>query len=269
MDEHRSISKTTERTVEDDSNNMGVADAWRQRDHRSNAGGRRQGHLGGRTGCVDGSGEGLHPRRRRDRGGSSVTPDGEVDPAITLTGAHGRVTLLDVFEGRRQLVAYFHMWFDGQPAEAQCEGCTFFNGQVRELSYLHSRDVTYASSARARTRRAFATATSWAGTCRGTRRRRSSAPTAVPLPSGRALKPGAPTTLGPPAAETDAKRTTSSSSSSHPSRTGSGPKIVLRPPHSASCSYPHSSSSCSRQPRSTDFALSRPDPCSLARTCSR
>jgi predicted dithiol-disulfide oxidoreductase (DUF899 family) len=64
----------------------------------------------------------------------------EVDPAITLTGAHGRVTLLDVFEGRRQLVAYFHMWFDGQPAEAQCEGCTFFNGQVRELSYLHSRD---------------------------------------------------------------------------------------------------------------------------------
>jgi predicted dithiol-disulfide oxidoreductase (DUF899 family) len=74
-----------------------------------------------------------------------VTPDGEVDPAITLTGAHGRVTLLDVFEGRRQLVAYFHMWFDGQPAEAQCEGCTFFNGQVRELSYLHSRDVTYAT----------------------------------------------------------------------------------------------------------------------------
>jgi hypothetical protein len=76
MDDHRSISKTTERTVEDDSNNMGVADAWRQRDHRSNAGGRRQGRLGGRTGCVDGSGEGLHPRRRRDRGGSSVTPDG-------------------------------------------------------------------------------------------------------------------------------------------------------------------------------------------------
>jgi predicted dithiol-disulfide oxidoreductase (DUF899 family) len=69
----------------------------------------------------------------------------EVDPAIRLTGAHGRVTLLDVFEGRRQLVAYFHMWFDGQPAEAQCEGCTFFNGQVRELSYLHSRDVTYAT----------------------------------------------------------------------------------------------------------------------------
>ena len=53
--------------------------------------------------------------------------------------------LLDVFEGRRQLFVYFHMWHDGKPAADQCEGCTFFNGQVRELSYLHSRDVTYAT----------------------------------------------------------------------------------------------------------------------------
>jgi predicted dithiol-disulfide oxidoreductase (DUF899 family) len=69
----------------------------------------------------------------------------EVDPAITLTGPHGPVTLLEVFEGRRQLIAYFHMWHVGRPAAAQCEGCTFFTGQLRELSYLHSRDVTYAT----------------------------------------------------------------------------------------------------------------------------
>ena len=69
----------------------------------------------------------------------------EVDPAIPLTGEHGPVPLLEVFEGRRQLIAYFHMWHAGQPAQAQCEGCAFFNGQVRELSYLHSRDVTYAT----------------------------------------------------------------------------------------------------------------------------
>jgi predicted dithiol-disulfide oxidoreductase (DUF899 family) len=50
-----------------------------------------------------------------------------------------------VFEGRRQLIVYFHMWYDGKPAPDQCEGCTFFNGQVRELSYLHQRDVTYAA----------------------------------------------------------------------------------------------------------------------------
>jgi predicted dithiol-disulfide oxidoreductase (DUF899 family) len=69
----------------------------------------------------------------------------EVDPSIPLTGKQGRVSLLEVFEGRRQLIAYFHMWHTGEPAAAQCEGCTFFNGQVSELSYLHSRDVTYAT----------------------------------------------------------------------------------------------------------------------------
>ena len=69
----------------------------------------------------------------------------EADAAVTLVGEDGPVSLLDVFEGRRQLVVYFHMWHTGMPAADQCEGCTFFNGQVRELSYLHSRDVTYAT----------------------------------------------------------------------------------------------------------------------------
>jgi predicted dithiol-disulfide oxidoreductase (DUF899 family) len=69
----------------------------------------------------------------------------EVDPKITLIGENGPVTLQEVFEGRRQLIAYFHAWYTGEPAAAQCEGCTFFNGQVRELAYLHSRDVTYAT----------------------------------------------------------------------------------------------------------------------------
>ncbi len=69
----------------------------------------------------------------------------EVDPSIPVTGEHGRVPLVDVFEGRRQLLVYFHMWHTGQPIKNQCEGCTFFNGQVSELSYLHARDVTYAT----------------------------------------------------------------------------------------------------------------------------
>jgi predicted dithiol-disulfide oxidoreductase (DUF899 family) len=69
----------------------------------------------------------------------------EIDGSVPVTGERGRVPLLDVFEGRRQLVVYYHMWHDGKPAEEQCEGCTFFNGQVSELSYLHARDVTYAT----------------------------------------------------------------------------------------------------------------------------
>ena len=69
----------------------------------------------------------------------------EVDSTIGLIGPHGPVTLLDVFEGRRQLIAYYFMWDTGRPAAEQCEGCTLYSGQVRELSFLHSRDVTYAT----------------------------------------------------------------------------------------------------------------------------
>ena len=46
----------------------------------------------------------------------------EVDANIDLVGANGPVTLLDTFEGRRQLVAYYHMFFPGEPAAEQCEG---------------------------------------------------------------------------------------------------------------------------------------------------
>jgi predicted dithiol-disulfide oxidoreductase (DUF899 family) len=68
----------------------------------------------------------------------------EVDGATQLTGERGGVTLLDVFEGRRMLIACYFMWHTGHPAPEQCEGCTWVTTQVRELSYLHSRDVTFA-----------------------------------------------------------------------------------------------------------------------------
>jgi predicted dithiol-disulfide oxidoreductase (DUF899 family) len=68
----------------------------------------------------------------------------EVDPATPLAGAAGIVSLLDAFEGRTQLFASYHMWHAGLPAADQCEGCTFNTGQALELSYLHSRDVTFA-----------------------------------------------------------------------------------------------------------------------------
>ena len=67
-----------------------------------------------------------------------------VDGATPLTGERGIVTLLEAFEGRRMLIAYYFMWQTGQPAPEQCEGCTWVTSQVRELSYIHSRDVTFA-----------------------------------------------------------------------------------------------------------------------------
>jgi predicted dithiol-disulfide oxidoreductase (DUF899 family) len=43
----------------------------------------------------------------------------EVDGATRLIGERGPVTLLDAFEGRRMLIAYYFMWHTGQPAPEQ------------------------------------------------------------------------------------------------------------------------------------------------------
>jgi predicted dithiol-disulfide oxidoreductase (DUF899 family) len=68
----------------------------------------------------------------------------EVDGSTQLIGERGAVTLLDAFEGRRMLITYYFMWHAGHPAPEQCEGCTWVTTQVRELSYFHSRDATFA-----------------------------------------------------------------------------------------------------------------------------
>ncbi|HEX4222525.1 MAG TPA: DUF899 family protein, partial [Pseudonocardiaceae bacterium] len=68
----------------------------------------------------------------------------EVDSSLELIGPHGPVRLLDAFQGRRQLIAYYYMWNAGRPAAEQCEGCTWCGGQIAELSYVRSRDITYA-----------------------------------------------------------------------------------------------------------------------------
>lgn len=69
----------------------------------------------------------------------------EVDGTTQLVGERGAATLLQAFEGRPLLIAYYFMWYLGKPAPEQCEGCTWFTTQVRELSHIHSRDVTYAT----------------------------------------------------------------------------------------------------------------------------
>ncbi|MDL5154460.1 DUF899 family protein [Actinomycetospora termitidis] len=94
----------------------------------------------------------LRPREKaHTREGDAIAaarrrlPMVEVDPATPLVGKDGPTTLLDAFEGRTQLVAYYFMWHDGHPAAEQCEGCTWDTSQIGELSYLHSRDITYAT----------------------------------------------------------------------------------------------------------------------------
>lgn len=68
----------------------------------------------------------------------------EIDATVPIIGPAGPVTLLDAFEGRTQLIAYYFMWYPGAPAEQQCEGCTFFTSQIAQLAPIHSRDVSFA-----------------------------------------------------------------------------------------------------------------------------
>ena len=93
----------------------------------------------------------------------------EVDRAIPLIGERGAVTLLDVFEGRRMLIAYYFMWGTGHPAPSSARAAR--SSQRRSASCLTcipatSRTLRFAGD---HTTRAPATAISWAGRCPGTR----------------------------------------------------------------------------------------------------
>jgi predicted dithiol-disulfide oxidoreductase (DUF899 family) len=62
-------------------------------------------------------------------------------PDYTLDSEHGPVRLVDVFEGKRQLITYHHMWEPG--AEWQCGGCTWFTSQFRRLEALGNWDARF------------------------------------------------------------------------------------------------------------------------------
>jgi predicted dithiol-disulfide oxidoreductase (DUF899 family) len=60
--------------------------------------------------------------------------------SYTFTGADGPTGLLDLFEGRRQLIVYQFMHLP----DGWCEGCCMFTDQISELAHLHARDTTMA-----------------------------------------------------------------------------------------------------------------------------
>lgn len=71
-------------------------------------------------------------------------PMTEVDGSTVLAGPDGPVSLLDLFEGREELVVYKHMWHAGEPIEHQCEGCTLTYWAVQNPAYLSARGVSFA-----------------------------------------------------------------------------------------------------------------------------
>jgi predicted dithiol-disulfide oxidoreductase (DUF899 family) len=74
-----------------------------------------------------------------------------VDKNYTFDSPRGKVSLLDVFEGRRQLViyrAFFEPGVYGWPDHA-CRGCSLMADQVAHVAHLHARDTTFANVSRA------------------------------------------------------------------------------------------------------------------------
>ena len=74
-----------------------------------------------------------------------------VDKDYSFEGPTGPATLLDLFEGRRQLIVY-RFFYDhdvkGFP-EQGCPGCSFVADQVAHLAHLNARDTTLAFASRA------------------------------------------------------------------------------------------------------------------------
>jgi predicted dithiol-disulfide oxidoreductase (DUF899 family) len=74
-----------------------------------------------------------------------------VEKDYRFEGPDGPASLLDLFEGRRQLVVYrffFDPDVDGYPDKG-CPGCSFVADQVAHPSHLNARDTTLAFASRA------------------------------------------------------------------------------------------------------------------------
>ncbi len=78
-------------------------------------------------------------------------PRQAVDVDYRFEGPDGPVGLLDLFEGRRQLIVYrffFEPGVSGWP-EGGCRGCSLGADQVGHLAHLNARDTTFVYVSRA------------------------------------------------------------------------------------------------------------------------
>jgi predicted dithiol-disulfide oxidoreductase (DUF899 family) len=71
----------------------------------------------------------------------------KVETNYTFDGPQGKVSLLDLFQGRRQLVIY-HFMFDPEWQKG-CMGCSGYVDAIGDLSMLKERNTTFAVVSRA------------------------------------------------------------------------------------------------------------------------
>src|SRR5258707_15338448 len=74
-----------------------------------------------------------------------------VEKEYEFDGPEGKASLLDLFDGRRQLIVYrafFEPGVFGWPEHA-CRGCSMVADQVAHVAHLNARDTTLAFVSRA------------------------------------------------------------------------------------------------------------------------
>jgi predicted dithiol-disulfide oxidoreductase (DUF899 family) len=74
-----------------------------------------------------------------------------IEKNYIFEGPDGKVSLPDLFEGRRQLIIYHFMFapdVDGWPS-AGCPGCSMVVDNIGHLAHLHARDTSFALVSRA------------------------------------------------------------------------------------------------------------------------
>jgi predicted dithiol-disulfide oxidoreductase (DUF899 family) len=74
-----------------------------------------------------------------------------VEKDYAFDGPAGRASLLDLFEGRRQLIVYRYFYEPGVAGwpDSGCYGCSMVADQVAHLAHLNARDTTLAFVSRA------------------------------------------------------------------------------------------------------------------------
>lgn len=86
------------------------------------------------------AGDALSAERRR----LPMTP---VDPGYLFAGKEGQRTLVELFEGHRQLIVYHFMfapdWDEG------CPGCSWVTDAMTHPAHLHARDTSFVLASRA------------------------------------------------------------------------------------------------------------------------
>ena len=82
----------------------------------------------------------LNAERRR-------LPMVKIEKEYFFEGPNGRASLLDLFEGRRQLIIYHFMF--GSDWDEGCQVCSFLADNIGHLAHLHARDTSLVLVSRA------------------------------------------------------------------------------------------------------------------------